>query len=105
MSTTTCRLPDQLAKRLERAADERGVFQSEIHRRAIRYYVAENPDRIEEFTEVFSPTRQGTPDGDEAASKAVEEAGVDPSDLAESETDVDASNAPKPGVYDPTEEL
>ena len=105
MSTTTCRLPDPLSKRLETAAEERGAFQSEIVRRAIRYYVSENPDQIRAFTGVFSPSRQGTPNGDEVAREAAEEAEFDSSDLAEKETDVDAPDAPKPGVYDPTEEL
>lgn len=105
MSTTTCRLPDPLAKRLETAAEERGAFQSEIVRRAIRYYVAENPDEIRAFTGVFSPTRQSTRNDDEAAREAAEEVELDPSDLPEKETDVDAPDAPQPGVYDPMEDL
>jgi len=50
MSTTTsCRLPDSVAAQVQDAVDECGKLQSELVRRAIRYYISENPDGIGAF--------------------------------------------------------
>lgn len=70
-------------ERLEAAAQERGAFQSELFRRAVRFYINENPDDIRAFTEVAA---QDSPDSGGSASSA-----------KEPEADLGAS------VYDPTE--
>lgn len=50
MSTTTaCRLPDPVATTVQKAVDESGILQSELVRRAIRYYIEQNPDGISAF--------------------------------------------------------
>jgi len=71
--------------RLEAAADERGVFQSELIRRAVRLYIKENPDGIRAFTGGSAQNRN-------SGQKAVDEA----------EADIDR---PASTTYDPTEDL
>jgi len=45
-TTVSSRIPESLSASLEEAANARGAFRSEIVRRALRYYVQENPDGI-----------------------------------------------------------
>lgn len=70
--------------RLEAAAQERGAFQSELFRRAVRFYINENPDDIRAFTgsAARSPPDSRGPAGD----------------VEEAEVDVES------GIYDPAEE-
>lgn len=60
--------------RLEAAAQERGAFQSEVFRRAVRFYISENPDDIRAFTgsTIRSPPDSGGPtrDADEADARS-----------------------------------
>lgn len=46
MAQTNCRIPDPLDEKLEQASEERQAFKSEIFRRAVRYYIKNNPDDI-----------------------------------------------------------
>jgi len=48
-TTVSSRIPETLNASLERASESRGVFRSELIRWAIRHYVEQNPDNIEEF--------------------------------------------------------
>lgn len=48
-TTTSCRLPDTVAAQIQEATDECGKLQSELVRRAIRYYISQNPDGIGAF--------------------------------------------------------
>lgn len=43
------RLPADESREIEAAIDETNASRAEFLRRAVRYYVAENPDRIETF--------------------------------------------------------
>lgn len=43
----SCRLPAALGEQLDSAAAKNGSFRSELVRRAIRYYLRENPDEID----------------------------------------------------------
>lgn len=45
-TTVSSRIPESLNASLEEAAESKGAFRSEIVRRALRYYVQENPDGI-----------------------------------------------------------
>jgi len=45
-TTVSSRIPEPLNASLEEAAKARGAFRSEVVRRALRYYVEENPDVI-----------------------------------------------------------
>jgi predicted DNA-binding protein len=49
MAQTNCRIPDELNAAFENAADERGLFRSEVHRRALRHYASANPDEFAAF--------------------------------------------------------
>ena len=46
-TTVSSRIPESLNESLEIASQSRGVFRSEIIRRAIRYYIEENPDDLQ----------------------------------------------------------
>lgn len=62
MHTRSCRLPERLDDRVEAATRERGVFQSELIRRSIEFYISENPDGIQAFAEGSARSRGGAPD-------------------------------------------
>lgn len=46
----SCRLPASLGEQLDSAAAENNAFRSELVRRAIRYYIRENPDGFDVLT-------------------------------------------------------
>lgn len=48
-TTVSSRIPETLNTSLEAAAASKGVFRSEIIRRALRYYIEQNPDEIDAF--------------------------------------------------------
>jgi metal-responsive CopG/Arc/MetJ family transcriptional regulator len=50
-TTVSSRIPEPLNASLEEAANSRGAFRSEIVRRALRYYVEQNPDDIPSLDE------------------------------------------------------
>lgn len=72
-----CRVPDGLGERIDEAADEQMNFRSEVVRRAIKWYIAENPDDITAFSRTGRTSRAGH---------------------EEAEVDVES------GIYDPAEE-
>lgn len=86
MHTRSCRLPERLDDRVEAATRERGVFQSELIRRSIEFYISENPDGIQAFAEGSARSRGGTPDDQRSGQEGADEPEADMS-----------------GVYDPTE--
>ena len=46
--TSVCsRVPESLSECIEEASRSTGAFRSEIVRRALRYYISENPDDLE----------------------------------------------------------
>jgi metal-responsive CopG/Arc/MetJ family transcriptional regulator len=51
-TTVSSRIPEPLNASLEEAANARGAFRSEIVRRALRYYVEQNPDNIQSLDNV-----------------------------------------------------
>ncbi len=53
-TTVSSRIPEHLKASLEEAANTQGVFQSEIIRRALRYYVQENPDGLQALDEAYA---------------------------------------------------
>ena len=80
MPSTSYRLPESLNARLEAAASERGTYRSELTRRAIRFYISENPDGIR----VFKPKSARGDGGASADQEAGQEGGEgDGSDLDE----------------------
>lgn len=48
-TTVSARIPKKLGLSLEKASESEGAFRSELIRRALWYYVAQNPDGIREF--------------------------------------------------------
>lgn len=93
-SHVSCRLPAALGEQLDLAAAENNAFRSELVRRAIRYYVRENPDDLDVFDQ--SQRREAgvcptNPEENGATSRA------------ERATTSDQSSGNSP--YDPTEEL
>jgi len=81
-SHVSCRLPAALGEQLDSAAAENNAFRSELLRRAIRYYVRENPDGLDVLDQSRdSPT----------------------SSRAKKPTNTDQSRTNTP--YDPTEEV
>jgi len=126
---TQCRLPGRLSELLDEAAEERGVFRSEVTRRALRYYVGVNPDGLEAFAGASAPGIRGI-DGSNTVGAGLEaEAGSDVVNLADTaeeeedeeevsvsevvDEDLEAEEVEKEdqavatdgGVYDPTEEV
>ena len=83
----SCRLPAALGEQLDSAAAQNNAFRSELVRRAIRYYVRENPDGLDILDQPL-PTNS---ERSEASS------------LGNNETASDQSRANTP--YDPTEEV
>lgn len=100
MGHVTCRVPDSLSERFERGAEERGAFESEIIRRALRYYVEENPDGLRAFTAESGRTH-GVAQGGRGE---VEEARVDPAEVAETGRANETGDTRGSSVYDPTED-
>lgn len=45
-SNVSCRLPEPLAEQIDTAARRSSSLRSEVLRRAVRYYVKENPDDL-----------------------------------------------------------
>jgi metal-responsive CopG/Arc/MetJ family transcriptional regulator len=41
-----CRLPDDQLEALDEVADERGEVRATVMRRAVRYYLGDNPDEV-----------------------------------------------------------
>lgn len=103
MGHVTCRVPDALSEQYERGAEERGAFESEIVRRALRYYVEENPDEIRAFTAASGRTRGSSSASGRGGREAVDEARVDPGEVVGEQTSETADTAGT-GVYDPTED-
>lgn len=82
MSQVTCRVPPVVDDSIESAADEVGLFQSDLLKRALLHYIAENPDELGAFS------------GDELA-KGIEL-------LRGGRV---AGRSGRSGTYDPTEEM
>lgn len=111
METSTCRLPGKLSDRLDQAAEERGAFESEIVRRAIRFYIEQNPDGIRAFTAGSAGRQASTPTGGNGGREAVgddrgevEEARVDVAEAVESEPVDETGDTASSTVYDPVED-
>jgi hypothetical protein len=119
---TQCRLPGRLNELLEEAAEERGVFRSEVTRRALRYYVGVNPDGIEAFGGVSATGIRGIDRSNTVGSEGVTESPTETVSVADTsedggDEDVTVSEAvdgdlegeeqmaTDGGVYDPTEEV
>lgn len=49
MAQATCRVPPALDGALDEAADEIGLFRSDVMRRALLWYIKTNPDGLEVF--------------------------------------------------------
>lgn len=47
--TTGCRLPEPLTARVQQAVEEQAMLESELVRRAIRFYIEKNPDGFRAF--------------------------------------------------------
>jgi len=109
--------------RLEAAASERGTYRSELTRRAVRFYISENPDGIRVFKPKSArggggaPTDQGAGqeggEGDESDLNQSRDRGGAPADqgagqeaVVGDESDLDEIQRPLGGVpYDPMEEF
>ena len=119
---TQCRLPGRLNELLEEAAEERGVFRSEVTRRALRYYVGVNPDGIEAFGGVSATGVRGIDRSNTVGSEGMtesttetvsvtdtaEEGGgedVTVSEVVDGDLEGEEQMATDGGVYDPTEEV
>lgn len=51
MAQVSCRVPSEVDDALQAAANEQGVFKADIVRRAIVYYVKQNPHGFEVYSE------------------------------------------------------
>lgn len=65
MGQASCRVPDALDSTLQAAADEMGVFRSDVIQRALIYYIQVNPHELDAFSrgvtgrrssQVYDPT-------------------------------------------------
>jgi predicted transcriptional regulator len=77
----TLRLPDELARALERAAEERGVAKSMLVREAVSQYLAGGPSKpakpsmtLEEFIEKWESLPTLTPEEAEEYARNIEQA-------------------------------
>jgi hypothetical protein len=61
MAQVSCRVPSEVDKALEAAANEQGVFKADIVRRAIVHYIKQNPDDFE----VYSKDRSQSPSNED----------------------------------------
>jgi len=126
---TQCRLPGRLSELLDEAAEERGVFRSEVTRRALRYYVGVNPDGLEAFAGISAPGIRGIDRSNtvgavveaepvseaESVTDTVDEGGdgeqVSVSEAVDGDLEGEEVESEEPavatdgGVYDPTEEV
>ncbi|MFC7047026.1 ribbon-helix-helix domain-containing protein [Halobacteriaceae archaeon GCM10025711] len=93
-SHVSCRLPKALGEQLDSAAAENNAFRSELVRRAIRYYVRENPDGLDVLDQ--SQRRR-------ARSRSTNSEENSTTSRPERTTATDQSGTGSP--YDPTEEL
>jgi hypothetical protein len=98
MSTpaVTCRVPDPVAEKYERAAKEREQLKSEVVRSALRFYMEENPDEFVAFGHADARQQE---EG-QASVAAVVDDDVEADD-SEGEGGDDGVSS---GVYDPTED-
>jgi len=55
----SCRVTPAVGKQVEAAAGEMCAFRSEFVRRALRYYISENPDGLDALAS--SPTNEARP--------------------------------------------
>jgi hypothetical protein len=98
MAQTSCRTPEQLNDWYERAAEERGVFKSEVVREALWFYARENPDEIAVSgvgtTENREEERAGDPDRTTPAGESTQ-----------SGSSGEGGRSRSVGVYDPTGEF
>lgn len=92
-ATMSCRVPGPLAAKLKRGAKEQDRLKAEIVRRALRYYVEENPEELASFREPTTAQEMvsGVP-GDRRQGQVPEPGREEP---AEEEAG---------GVYDPLED-
>lgn len=86
--TKSCRFCGEVAKRIEKAASEQELLQSEVFRRAVRHYVESNPDDISAFSK-----RNNSANLDETENRA-----------NESSSDSKLDSSLSGGTYDPTRE-
>lgn len=117
-----CRLPDRLNELLEEAAEERGVFRSEVTRRALRYYVGVNPDGIEvlrgvsatgirdiDRTNKVGSETEPEPIGETVSGTDTDEYESDTepmvAEVVDDDLDGEREAATDGGVYDPTEDM
>lgn len=113
--TKSCRFPGRTVERIEDAASENEVLESELFRRAVRYYIRENPDELAAFSGDEGPNVERVepdelvaenldePPVEETADETAEATndGEEEADANEEESD---GNALLGGVYDPCEE-
>lgn len=99
--TKSCRFSESTAKQIEEAAQACGVLQSDIFRRAIRYYIRSNPDKLPVLSgdnnsmnnggiSVKTPVSGGTGNRDTTARR--------------NSTGSSDENVSLSGVYDPSKE-
>ena len=72
MQNASYRLPESMNEKLVAAADEEGTFRSEISRRAVRYYISENPDGIRALEPESARAGGGAPADQEAGEEGGE---------------------------------
>lgn len=56
-TTVSCRIPEQTSAVLERASELEQMLRSEMIRRALNYYIRENPDHIGLFNQCQEPAQ------------------------------------------------
>lgn len=82
MAQATCRVTPALQDAIEGAAEEAGLFRSDVIRRALVYYVNRNPDELEALAGCDLRGVRSVGSGEKSRNR--------------SETSAD-----RPGVYDP----
>lgn len=122
--TKSCRFPGGTVERIEEAASEHDVLESEIFRRAVRHYIRSNPDEIPAFSDADDGVNVAEIDPDELVTEGLNEAPEEPAteepdeadaeeaqeaDEAEAEGDDGSTNSEGESVlsgdvYDPCEE-
>lgn len=122
--TKSCRFPGGTVERIEEAAGEHDVLESEIFRRAVRHYIRSNPDEIPAFSDADDgvsvaevdpeqlvtkgpneePEETVTEESDEADAEEAEEAAEAEDEGDDDDTNSEGENVLSGDVYDPCEE-
>jgi len=105
----SCSVPKRMGERLEKAAEENDMLESEVIRRALRFYEDANPDGFEAFKNTSHGPSVAEIDSSEIPTKTNESGGMTAGGVGgvgrgRTGSDRDESDS-ESGIYDPTEDM